>query len=161
MSEEIKDQALAALQGVIDRLVERVQQKFQAENYSTRVLRIDYVAQIALLEFCSDVEQPDAERCDAIGSSLRQEWPDMPDARVALFRLANKKSKLIIDIGTAAQSAKTANTVCDGVVAEPFIRAAERSHGKTSTFPMLKYDLTQKTVEREELTVEITPDALG
>lgn len=167
MSEEIKQEALGALQGLLDDLVQRVRSRFSTEGFATVVKQIDYVAQIVILEFADDAKQPDAATCDTVGSLLRSEWPDMPDARTALFRLANRKSKLIIDIGTAENTNVDNNVVCDGIVAEPLIRAAEYradafpGAAKTGHFPIVKYNLSDSKAVKQTAIVEVTPDALG
>jgi hypothetical protein len=160
MSDEIiKDEALQALQGLLDDVVHRVQAKFDARGFPSTIHKIDYVAQIAVLEFSDENSQPDAVTSDAIGVELRRQWPQMPDLQATLFRLANRNSKLILNISTAFDVNLSKDTEFED---EDYMAQVMQQAGpKQSAIPIIKYDLTGKNVVKEQATLEVTRDALG
>jgi hypothetical protein len=160
MSDEIaKDEALQALQGLLDDVVHRVQAKFDARGFPSTINKIDYVAQIAVLEFSDASTQPDAVTSDAIGVELRREWPQMPDLQATLFRLANRNVKLILNISTAFDVNLSKETEFED---EDYMAQVMQQAGpKQSTIPIIKYDLTGKNIVGEKMTLDVTRDALG
>lgn len=160
MSDEItKDEALQALQGLLDDVVDRVRDKFDGRGFPCAVHKIDYVAQIAVLEFI-DGSQPDAVTSDAIGVELRQEWPQMPDLQATLFRLANRNTKLILNISTALDVNLSKDTEFED---EDYMAQVMQQTGgaKQSAIPIIKYDLTKENIVGEKMTLDVTRDALG
>lgn len=160
MSEEIiKAEALQALQGLLDDVVHRVRTKFTDRCFPNEVRKVDYVAQIAIIEFIDERGQPDAATSDAIGVELRAEWPEMPDLEATLFRLANKFTKLIINISTAGEVNLSKATDFED---EDFLQNVMAQPGpKQATIPIIKYDISGPNITREKSNLEVTRDALG
>jgi hypothetical protein len=149
MIDDDKNELLGVLMQHMDEAILAARHKFLSKNYETKVIRKDYVAQVAVLEFSN--AQPTPEELDALGIELRAEWPEMPPLTATLFRLSEKNSKLILDFNSPSGIAQLAE--------EGEISALIAQTTKDHTVPIMSYDLTKKPIQRADKTLRITPDA--
>lgn len=94
--DEAKDEAIAALSAVLDQTVAVVRTALLGRGFTTRVKRVDYVAQVIVFTF-PDV-QPTSDMVDVVGEEIRNIWPEMPDCTATLFKVSKMNADLIIDL---------------------------------------------------------------
>lgn len=105
--DEIKDTAVSVLSGRIDSVIAAAQAAFLAHKLVTVVSRVDYVAQLIVLEFTE--KQPTSDQLDDIGAALRKSWPQMPDITATLFKMSKHNTKVFLDLNTPSGVATLAN----------------------------------------------------
>jgi hypothetical protein len=149
MIDEDKKELLGTLMLHMDEAIRRIREKFSARECETKIIRKDYVAQVAVLEFSNVQMTP--EETDALGIELRAEWPEMPSLTATLFRLSDKNSKLILDFNAPSGIAQLAE---QGEISK-LVAVAQ----KDTTVPIMSYDLTNNPIQRADKLLKITPDA--
>lgn len=82
-----KDAALETLTASLDEFMDRVQVAFRAVRINAVVLKIDYIAQTAVMELVDPVVPE--EKLNQVGIEIRKQWPEMPDVAAALTTSEN------------------------------------------------------------------------
>jgi hypothetical protein len=154
MSDEAKEEFINSLSEHMDEALARVCLKLASKTYETKLIRRDYVAQVAVLEFSN--AQPTPDECDAIGRELRAEWEEMPDLVATLFRLSDKNAKLILDFNSPSGIRKIAE---DGDISELIAEAQADAKPEEMQVPIISYDITKKPIQRADKMLRITPNA--
>jgi hypothetical protein len=143
--DEAKDEALTALSAVLDQTAAVVRTALMGHGLTTRIRKIDYVAQVIVLTF--DDRQPTSDMVDVIGEEVRYVWPEMPEMTATLFKVSKMNADLILDLNSPSgiQSLAEAGNV-------KALAAVAAGH---TTLPVVCYSIEKGKPKQEKGTMTV------